>query len=47
MRQPRLVRNLLSEKPADGGIGAEISGDIMSLENMIQRSPCHEMRSRK
>jgi hypothetical protein len=47
MNQPRLGRNLLNEKPADGGIGAEMSGDIMRLESAIRRSPCREMRSRR
>jgi hypothetical protein len=47
MNQPRLGRNLLSEKLAEGGIDAEISGDIMQPENETRCSPYHEMRSRR
>jgi len=47
MNQPHLGRNLLSEKLADEGIDAEISGDIMKLESGTRRSLCHEMRSRR
>jgi hypothetical protein len=47
MNQPHLGRNLLSEKLADEGIDAEISGDIMQPENATRRSPYHEMRSRR
>jgi hypothetical protein len=47
MNQLCLGRNLLSGKLIDEGTNAITAGDIMKPENEIQRSLCHEMRSRK
>jgi hypothetical protein len=47
MNQPRRERNLFSGNLADEGTDTEMSGDIMKPENGIQRSLCHEMRSRR
>jgi hypothetical protein len=47
MNQPRRGRNLFGGNLADEGTDAEISGDIMKPESGTQRSPCHEMRSRR
>jgi hypothetical protein len=47
MSQLRPGKNLLNEKPADAGIGAEISDDIMQPESTIQHSPYREMKSRR
>jgi hypothetical protein len=47
MNQPRRGRNLFSRNLADEGTDAEISGGIIKPESETQRSPCHEMRSRR
>jgi hypothetical protein len=47
MNQLRPGKNLLNEKPADAGIGAEIFDDIMQPESAIQHSPYHGMKSRR
>jgi hypothetical protein len=47
MSRLRPERNLLSGNPADGGIDAEISGDITRLGSGTQRNPYRETRSRR
>jgi hypothetical protein len=42
-----LGKNLLIGKLVDEGTDAVMPGDIMKLENGIQRSLCREMRSRR
>jgi hypothetical protein len=45
--QPCLVKNLLSEKLADGGTDAKIFGNITKQGNGTQRSLYPEMKSRR
>ena len=47
MNQPRREKNLFSGNLADGGIEAEIFGDITKPESGTQRSLYHEMRSQR
>jgi hypothetical protein len=47
MNQPRQERNLFSGNLADEGTDAETFGNITKPESGTQRSPCHEMRSRR
>jgi hypothetical protein len=47
MNQPRRGKNLFSGNLTDEGTNAKIFGDIMKLESGTQRSPCHEMKSRR
>jgi hypothetical protein len=47
MNQPRREKNLFSGNLADGGIDAEIFGDITKPESGTQRSLYHEMRSQR
>jgi hypothetical protein len=45
--QPCLGKNLLSEKPADGGTDAAIFGDITKLGSGSRHSLYPEMKSRR
>jgi hypothetical protein len=47
MNQLRPGKNLLSGNPAYEGTDAEIFNDITRPESGTQRSPYHEMRSRR
>jgi hypothetical protein len=47
MNRPCLGKNPLSEKLADEGTDAVMSGDSMKPENGTRRSLYHEMRSRR
>jgi hypothetical protein len=47
MNQPRREKNLFSGNLADEGTDAEIFDDITKPESGTQRSPCHEMKSRR